>query len=139
MLEITRKSGRLPEPAVRGTGPTSPILPTSGLQPGDWVRVKSRSAIEATLNDKGRNRGLFFDREELAFCDRVFQVRRRISRFIDDRSGQMIELKSDCLSLEGGVCSGENSLGRWFCPRAIYAYWREGWLEPLDPSHPSRP
>jgi hypothetical protein len=37
------------------------------------------------------------------------------------------------------VCSGECSTGRWFCPREIYAYFREAWLErvesPLPESH----
>ena len=69
----------------------------------------------------------------LARCGDVFQVRRRIERLIDERTGAMIELKSDCISLEGGVCSGELSTGRWFCPREIYSYWRECWLERVDP------
>ena len=44
----------------------------------------------------------------------------------------MIELSSDCVALEGATCTGEHSLGRWFCPRAIYPYWREGWLERVE-------
>jgi hypothetical protein len=132
-LETAKKLGRLQEPEVRGRGSVSPRLPVVGLQPGDRVRVKTREQIEATLNDKGRNRGLFFDREELAFCGKTLQVRQVIKRFIDERTGKMVELKSDCVSLEGGICSGEDSIGRWFCPRGIYAYWREGWLEPVSP------
>jgi hypothetical protein len=31
------------------------------------------------------------------------------------------------------VCSGEWSTQRWFCPRAIYPYWRECWLERVQP------
>jgi hypothetical protein len=41
--------------------------------------------------------------------------------------------KSDCVTLEGVVCSGERSLRRWFCPRAIYPYWRECWLRRVEP------
>jgi hypothetical protein len=41
----------------------------------------------------------------------------------------MVELKNECLLLDGVVCSGDHSTGRWFCPRAIYPYWREDWLE----------
>jgi hypothetical protein len=132
ILESKRKLGRLPAIEVHGTETTSIRLPTMGLQPGDWVRVKMREEIEATLNDKGKNRGLFFDREELAFCNNVYQVRNRITRFIDERTGELIELNSDCVSLDGAYCSGENSLGRWFCPRAIYGYWREAWLDRAD-------
>jgi hypothetical protein len=32
----------------------------------------------------------------------------------------MIELKNDCVVLEGVVCSGGLSLRGWFCPRATY-------------------
>ncbi len=48
----------------------------------------------------------------------------------------MIELSSDCLILEGVVCSGDHSRGRWFCPRQIYPYWREAWLRPVDDEAP---
>jgi hypothetical protein len=132
-MQSAKKVGLLSEPAVSGAGPSSLRLPTIGLQPGDWVRVKKREEIEATLNDKGKNRGLWFDREMLAFCGQVLQVRQRITRLIDERTGEMIELSSDCVTLDGAVCSGQHSLGRWFCPRAIYPYWREAWLERVDP------
>ena len=133
VVEATRKLGRLPEPVLRGPEPTSPRTPTLGLEAGDWVRVKPPSEIVGTLNDKGRNRGLWFDREMLVHCGKIFQVRRRITNFIDERTGEMVYLNSDCVSLEGSVCSGENSPSRWFCPREIYGYWREAWLERVDP------
>ena len=135
-VETARNLGRSSEPSVKGHGPSSPRLPTLGLQPGDWVRVKSRSEIEATLNENGKNRGLWFDREMLRFCGEVLQVRQRVTKLVDDQTGRLIELSSDCVTLDGAVCSGENSPGRWFCPRAIFPYWREGWLEPADPPGP---
>jgi hypothetical protein len=52
-----------------------------------------------------------------------------VKRFIDDRTAEMIELKTDSVTLDGVACSGERSTSRWFCPRAIYPYWREAWLE----------
>ena len=132
VYETQQKLGRLPNPPLRGMGPSSPKLPTLELKPGDWVRVKSPSEIRSTLNDKGKNRGLWFDREMLPFCGETFQVRRRIDRLVDETSGALIELTSDCVTLEGTVCSGERSTGRWMCPRAIYPYWREGWLERVE-------
>jgi hypothetical protein len=96
--------------------------------------VKSAVEIAATLNDQGRNRGLWFDREMLSFCEKVFRVARRINRLIDEPTGKLIELTSDCVTLEGVWCSGVNSVGRWFCPRAILLYWRESWLERVDSS-----
>jgi hypothetical protein len=122
----------LPMPPLKGPSSKSPSTPPLGLQPGEWVRVKSPDQIRETLTDRGANRGLWFDREMLAFAGKVFRVRARITRIIDERSGAMIELTSDCIVLEDVVCSGELSTGRFFCPRAIYSYWRECWLERVD-------
>jgi hypothetical protein len=122
----------LPMPPLKGPSSKSPSTPPLGLQPGEWVRVKTPDQIRETLTDRGANRGLWFDREMLAFAGRVFRVRARITRIIDERTGAMIELSSDCIVLEDVVCSGELSTGRFFCPRAIYSYWRECWLERVD-------
>jgi hypothetical protein len=129
VTEVRRKLGRLPALPVQGPSAKSPKTPRLDLQPGEWVRVKSPDQIRETLTDKGMNRGLWFDVEMLAFCGQTFRVRRRIERFVHDRDGKMIELSSDCVTLDGTVCSGERSTQRWFCPRAIYPYWRECWLE----------
>ena len=91
--------------------------------------MKSREEIVATLTDAGSNRGLHFDIEMVPFCGKVLQVRSRVSRLLDERTGEMIELRSDCIKLEHVVCEAELSTGRWFCPREIYPYWRECWLE----------
>lgn len=129
VMEPARKLRLVPNAPLRGPGPKSTRTPVLGLEPGEWVRVKSPVEIEATLNDKGKNRGLWFDREMLPFCGHEFQVRQRVQRLIDETNGQMIELTSDCVTLDGAVCSGERSTCRWFCQRAILPYWREGWLE----------
>jgi hypothetical protein len=56
--------GRLPQ--MRGDSAKSPKTEPLDLQPGEWVRVKSRDEIRKTLTDKGLNRGLSMDREMLA-------------------------------------------------------------------------
>ncbi len=127
----------LPMPPVKGLSPKSPPSTPLDLRPGEWVRVKSREGVAAMLTDKGFNRGLWFDREMVPFCGEVFQVRQRVTRIIDERTGEMNELKSDCITLEGAVCSGEHSTGRWFCPREIPAYFRECWLERADAPGPN--
>jgi hypothetical protein len=129
VMEPARKLRLLPNAPLRGEGPKSTRAPVVGLKPGEWVRVKSPEAIQATLNDKGKNRGLWFDREMLPFCGQEFQVRQRVERLIDETDGRMIEITSDCVTLDGAVCSGERSTCRWFCQRAIFPYWREAWLE----------
>ncbi|MCA1569560.1 MAG: hypothetical protein LC798_04410 [Chloroflexi bacterium] len=101
------------------------------LQPGDLVRIKSKEEIVATLDTTGRNRGLLFDRELTIYCGRIARVQARVHRLIEESNGEMIEIKSDCIILEGVVCAGDFHR---FCTRAIYSYWRELWLEKLDPA-----
>ena len=102
------------------------------LRPGELVQIKRKEEIAETLTKDGRNKGLWFDREMMVYCGQTFRVRRRINRFINDQDGKMIELKSDCVTLDGCVCSGDHSLSRWFCARKIYPYWREIWLRRVD-------
>jgi hypothetical protein len=132
VVQSLHRLNRLPMPPLKGASAKSPEAPPLDLQPGEWVRVKSPEQIREMLNDKGRNRGLWFDREMKAFCGQVLKVRGRVERIIDEPTGRMIQLSSDCIKLEGGVCSGELSTGRWFCPREIYSYFRECWLERVD-------
>jgi len=127
--EPLRKLGLIPEVHVPGTAKKGEVFEPLNLQVGEWVRVKSREEIARTLTPEGRNKGLWFDREMLPYCGGRYRVRQRISRFIDDRDGKMIVLKNEAITLDGVVCSGDLSLRRWFCSRAIYPYWRECWLE----------
>src|SRR5262249_17430198 len=102
------------------------------LRPGDRVQVKSKAEIERTLDTTGKTRGLWFDREMLPYCGQKHTVLRPMERFIEERTGEMIELKSDAVILDGVVCHGYDSVNRWFCPRAIYPWWRESWLERVE-------
>jgi hypothetical protein len=131
--EPMRKLGLTPRVYVAGTSSGAGRQAGLGLQPGDLVQVKSKEEIIATLDSKGKNRGLFFDREMLPYCGGTYRVKQRITRFIDDRrGGEMIELKSDCVTLDNVICSGELSPVRWFCPREIQSFWREIWLRRVD-------
>jgi hypothetical protein len=155
VYEVSRKLGLKPAILLPGTATRSVPETPLNLQAGDRVVVKSKEDIAATLTPKGANRGLWFDGAEMMpFCGQACTVRQRVHRFIDDRSRQMVELKTDSVTLDGVVCSGERSWARWFCPRGIYPYWREAWLRPadsrgsheaprenqldLDPRHPDR-
>jgi hypothetical protein len=96
------------------------------LQAGELVRVKSREEIVATLDAKQLNRGLSFDQEMLKYCGRQARVLRRVDRIIEEKTGKMMALKGDCIILEGVICSGDY---HEYCPRSIYPFWREIWLE----------
>jgi hypothetical protein len=132
--EPMRKMGLIDEIHVRGTAQKGDSFPALDLKPGERVRVKSREEIAKTLNAEGRNKGLWFDMEMLPYCGQEFRVRQRVRTFINDQDGKMVELKNEAITLEGVVCSGNHSLRRWFCSREIYPYWRECWLERVDPA-----
>ena len=70
----------------------------------------------------------------LPACGKRLRVRRRVNRIIDEGTGRMLSMKHDCIALEGFVCTGDRSVGRWFCAREIYPYWREAWLKRV-PEH----
>jgi len=107
------------------------VTPTAelNLQPGEFVQVKSREEILATLDRVNRNRGLLFDVEMLRFCGGQFRVLKRVHQIVGERTGKMMKMKAPCIILEGVFCVSEYHK---FCPRAIYPYWREAWLRRLE-------
>jgi hypothetical protein len=130
-----RRRFRGPQP-FRVTGGHAPSTPPVGLQAGSKVRVRSADEIADTLDDASKLRGLWFDREMVPFCGKTTTVRKRVERFISEKTGEMVELKSDCYILDGVYCKGLISDGRWFCPRQINLWWREAWLEPVADGAP---
>lgn len=109
-------------------GQLTPII-TLDLQPGELVRVKSYGEILATLDRDGKNRGLFFDAEMVPYCDRIFRVRSRVLRFVSERTGGLVTLKTPAVILENVWCQSRYSDRRMLCPRSIFSWWREIWLE----------
>jgi len=112
-------------PFIEGRLQKTPVQ-TLGLQPGERVRIKRREEIVATLDVNNANRGMSFDPEMLCYCGQEATVLRRVGRIIDEKSGRMLRLKNPCIVLEGVTCRGDYHRQ---CPRDIYQYWREIWLE----------
>ena len=133
-IEIGRRIGLIKPVPLRGSGSQWPAVEQVDFQPGDLVQVKSREEIAATLDERGFNRGLSFDREMLPYCGQTMRVRGRVRQVIDDKTGRMLKIRKDCLILEGAFCSGELTPGCWFCPRQIYPFWREAWLRRVEES-----
>lgn len=100
-----------------------------GLQPGELVRVKSHKEILATLDTSSKNRGLYYDAEMVPFSGGVFRVLRRVDTIVDERTGKLLKMKTSCVILDDVFCQSRYSYCRMFCPRGIYSYWREVWLE----------
>ncbi len=110
---------------VQGQGTKTPKQ-TLDLKVGERVRIRPLPDIEATLNRDNLNRGLLFDTPMDAFCGSSTTVLDRVERFVDDLTGEMMEMRSDCLILDGVACTGEH---RRLCSRGLIDYWREIWLE----------
>jgi hypothetical protein len=123
--------GGAPYPYLRGNLSKTPRA-TLGLQPGELVKVKSYEEILDTLNERNRNRGLFFGPEMVPYCGSVRRVRARVERIVDERTGKMIKLPGECIILEGAICGSRYSERRLFCPRSIFPYWREIWLTRVE-------
>ena len=63
-----------------------------------------------------------------------------VTRIIDERTGRMQTMKTPCVVLDSVVCESRYSECRMFCPRSIFPYWREIWLERVgSKTHDARP
>ena len=124
-----------PFPRKTGTIPVGQPTPAEdlNLQPGELVRVKSHDEILQTLNVRSRNRGLLWDAEEVPYCGGTYRVLRRVTRIIHEKTGKMLEMKTPCIVLDSVICESRYSECRLACPRSIYSYWREIWLERVEP------
>jgi hypothetical protein len=123
-----RRSGSIPE------GQPTPTEPLN-LQPGELVRVKSHEKILQTVTTLNRNRGLSFDAEMVPYCGGTYRVLKRVTKLIEERTGKMLEMKNPCIILDSVICQARYSSCRLHCPRSLYPFWREIWLERVVPLH----
>jgi hypothetical protein len=133
--------GGVPYPRKKGAIPAGQKTPYAllNLKAGELVRVKSYEDILATLDTDNKNRGLYFDAEAVPYCGGTYRVLRRVGRILDEKTGKLIKLKNESIILEGVYCQARYSDCRMFCPRSIYSYWREGWLERVPDDNVSQP
>jgi hypothetical protein len=117
-----RRSGKIP------AGQPTPAQ-TLNLRPGELVRVKPYKDILATLDTTARNRGLMWDRDMVPYCGGIYRVRTKLSKFVDEKSGKLLTMKNPAVILDDVWCRSRYSDCRMYCPRSIYSWWREIWLE----------
>lgn len=136
---IQARVGGVPYPRRQGTVPGGQRTPCRrlGLEPGELVQIRSYREILATLDSNNKNRGMYFDAEEVPYCGKIVRVNARVDRIINEKTGKMIMLQDQNVILDGVTCQGHYSNNRMHCPRAIYAIWRETWLQ--RPAHNAKP
>lgn len=115
-------------PPLHGSLKRTP-LPTISLGPGERVRILPPDVIEATLNAQNRNRGLFFEREQIKHCGQRGRVAYQVERLIDITNGTILSMKTPSYVLESVDRSDE--LMR-FCAHHEQLYWRQVWLQRED-------
>ena len=127
--------GGTPYPLRMGRVPRGVRTPSAKLdvQPGELVKIRSYEEILATIDETGLNRGMSFDAEMVPYCGGTYRVLDRVNKLINEKTGKMQHLRNDCVMLENVVCLACYSKYRRFCPRSIYPYWREIWLERVGP------
>src|SRR5260370_407820 len=128
-----RKPGLIPAGKATPSG-------TLNLQHGELVRVKSHEEILKTVDSGNKNRGMYWDAELVPYCGGTYQILKRVTKIIDEKTGKMVEMKSPCIVLDSVVCQARYSQCRMLCPKEMYPYWRENMLEKVvaktqPPSH----
>src|SRR5262245_8181321 len=97
------------------------------LRAGDWVVVRSKEEILATLDKRGRLDGLPFQPEMFAFCGqrlRVYKVAHKTCDTIHKTGGRGMR---DAVHLEGSRCDGTEHGG---CQADCLLFWKTAWLRP---------
>jgi hypothetical protein len=127
--------GGTPYPFRTGRLPRQSRTPCAnlGVSPGELVKVKTYAEVLDTVTEDLVNRGLHFSPEMVPYCGQTFPVNKRLRRIMNEKTGQVMELKNECVVLEGPTCAGHYARPL-LCPRGMSPYWREVWLERVDPT-----
>jgi hypothetical protein len=106
-------------------GNQRPIDAPKRLHAGDWVVVREKAEIIATLDASGRLDGMPFQPEMFAFCGkrmRIAKVAHKTCDTVNKTGGRKVER---AVHLEGGRCNGSLHGG---CQADCVFFWKDVWL-----------
>lgn len=104
----------------------APSIPaTLGLRAGDWVVVRSKDEILATLDQDACLDGLPFQPEMFAFCGQRMRVAKVAHKTCDNIKQTGGRRMLNAVHLEGGRCDGAAHGG---CQADCVFFWKESWL-----------
>lgn len=99
------------------------------LVAGEWVEVRSREEILATLDKKAQLEDLPFMPEMFGFCGKRFRVAKRAHKTCDPPNGLLGRRMTNAVHLDSVRCSGDAHGG---CQAACLIFWKESWLKRID-------
>ena len=99
------------------------------MKTNDWVRVRSRDEIEATLDKENRLKGCLFLKEMGDYCDTYQRVLKPVEQFLDERT-YFVRKVSGIVLLEEAICKGTEIPDG--CDHSCYFFWREEWFEKIE-------
>ena len=110
------------------------------LRAGDWVEVRSKEEILATLDENGRLEGLPFMPQMLQYCGQRFQVFKRAGKTCSEVRGPkgvvyVSRRLHDTVHLEHR-CDGRAYGG---CQAGCLIFWKEAWLKPVGAADSGTP
>jgi hypothetical protein len=99
------------------------------LKAGEWVEVRSKEEISATLDGSGCLENLPFMPEMLQYCGQRFQVFKNAHKTCDYIQGWSIRRMKDSVHLAGLRCDGSGHDG---CQASCLIFWKEAWLKRVE-------
>ena len=99
------------------------------LHSGDWVVVRSKEEILATLDKNGRLEGLPFMPEMFEYCGRRVRVSSSAHKTCGPVQGRYVALQTTNLVHLGYRCDGKAHDG---CQNFCQIFWHTAWLRPAD-------
>ena len=97
------------------------------LRAGDWVEIRSKQEILASLDSKGQLDGLPFMPEMLRHCGKRFRVYKRAHKTCDTVTGTGGRRLPEGIHLDLR-CDGS---AHGNCQAACLLFWKEAWLRPI--------
>lgn len=131
MENQTTDVGRTPAPA---TPVTQAERADGTLRVGDRVRIKSKEAILATLDERGELQGMPFMPEMLPLCGQSFTVSKRADKTCETIHSHRLRRLEDTVHLADLRCDGSAHGG---CQTGCRFFFREDWLV-ADPAADAR-
>lgn len=96
------------------------------LKAGEWVQVRSKEEIIATLDEQGHFENLPFMPEMFQYCGKTLQVFKSAHKTCDYIQGWSIRRIKNAVHLMGVRCDGAFHGG---CQARCLIFWKEAWLK----------